>query len=99
MKEFSSNNIYLINQNQLLLIYLKLNKNLLIKNQKKSEIYIFQDWEINYMFRIPTNNRSTLWSKNKQGNSIKLEPLKNQENGQPQLIVPLSDSFIILTTL
>ena len=98
LKKISSNNIYLMNQNEFSLLNLKLNKNLLIKDPKKSEIYHISGLKNKlYVSNTLVNNKIYSYDfKNKKGKSIKLEPLKNQENGQPQLIVPISDNSLFV---
>ena len=75
-----------------------MNKRLLNLNENKSDINHISGLK-NKLFvsNMLVNNQIYSYDfQDKKGNWIKLQPLRNQENGQPQLIVPLTEEYIIV---
>jgi len=98
LKKISSNKIFLLNQNGIFPLNIKLNKRLVNLDENKSDINHISGLRNKlYVSNMLVNNQIYSYDfKDKRGNWIKLEPLKNQENGQPQLIVPLTSNYIIV---
>ncbi len=98
IKEVSTNNIYIINKNKIELLEKKLNKKLQRTREVKSEVYHIAGYK-NKFYATNTLVNNMIFSfdmKEGKGNWIRLEALSNQENGQPQLIVPISDELIVV---